>query len=171
VAEPEETGGPRDRAASRHEVVPGSLRARLAEEQRAALKGGERVRLSTLRLLSAAVTNREVEVGHPLSDEEVLDVARREVKRRREAAEAYAAAGREDRAAIERAEQEVLEAYLPARLSDSEIDAMIEAVVTELGAAGPGDLGKVMGQVMARTKGRADGHAVQSRVRERLTRS
>jgi uncharacterized protein YqeY len=150
--------------------VPGSLKARLAEEQRAALKAGERLRLSALRLLSAAVTNREVEVGHPLTDPEFEEVARREVKKRKEAVEAYTAAGREDRAGAEAAEQEVLEAYLPAGLSDAEVDALIEDAVASLGATGPGDLGRVMGHVMAAAKGRADGRMVQARVRARLDR-
>src|SRR5439155_18505582 len=104
-------------ARDRHEVPPGSLKARLAEEMPAALKSGQRVRLSALRMLSAAVTNREVEVGRPLSDEEFVDVAAREVKRRKEAIEAYTGGGRPERAATEREEQQVLEAYLPAGLS------------------------------------------------------
>jgi uncharacterized protein len=156
---------------SRHEVVPGSLKARLAGEQRAALKAGERLRLSALRLLSAAVTNREVELGHPLTDDEFEDVARREVKKRREAVEAYSAAGREDRVRAEADEQQVLEAYLPAGLSEGEVDALIEEAIASLGATGPGDLGRVMGQVMAAARGRADGKTVRSKVRARLDRA
>jgi uncharacterized protein YqeY len=153
---------------SRYQVPAGSLKARLAQDMRAALKAGEKVRLSTLRLLSAAVTNREVELGHPVTDEEFLSVANREVKRRREAIEAYTAAGREDRAATEQDEQHVLEAYLPAGLSEQEVDALIEEAVVATGAGGPADLGKVMGLVMAKAKGRVDGKLVQSRVRSRL---
>ncbi|TML01257.1 MAG: GatB/YqeY domain-containing protein [Actinobacteria bacterium] len=132
---------------------------------RTALKAGEKVRLSTLRLLSAAVTNREVELGHPVTDDEFVGVANREVKRRREAIEAYTAGGRADRAATEREEQHVLEAYLPAGLSELEVDALIEEAVAATGAAGPGDVGKVMGVVMAKAKGRVDGKLVQARVR------
>jgi uncharacterized protein YqeY len=135
---------------------------------RAALKARERVKLGTLRMLSAAVTNREVEVGHPLSDEELVEVATREAKRRDEAAEAFAKAGRDDRAAQERQEKAVLETYLPARLTEEELDALVEDVVASTGATGPGDFGKVMGQVMARAKGRADGRSVQQKVRSRL---
>ena len=153
---------------SRYQVPAGSLKARLAQDMRAALKAGEKVRLSTLRLLSAAVTNREVELGHPVTDEEFVGVANRELKRRREAIEAYTAVGREDRAATERQEQHVLEAYLPAGLSEQEVDALIEEAVAATGAAGPGDLGKVMGLVMAKAKGRVDGKLVQVRVRSRL---
>jgi uncharacterized protein len=146
----------------------GSLKARLADEMRTALKARERVRLGTLRMLSAAVTNREVEVGHPLSDEELVEVATREAKRRDEAAEAFAKAGRDERAAQEREERLVLDEYLPAKLTDAELDALIEEVVTSTGATGPGDFGTVMGQVMAKAKGRADGRAVQEKVRSRL---
>ena len=94
----------------------GSLKDRLAGEMRAAMKERDAVRLGALRLLTAAVKNREVELRHELSDEEFVEVATREVKRRREAIEAYQSAGREDRAATEREEQRVLESYLPAAL-------------------------------------------------------
>jgi len=152
---------------SRYKVPAGSLKARLAQDMRAALKGGEKVRLSTLRLLSAAVTNTEVELGHPVTDEEFVGVASREVKRRREAIEAYTAAGRPDRAAIEREEQGVLETYLPPGLSEHEVDQLIEEAVAATGA-GPAEIGKVMSFVMARAKGRVDGKKVQERVRARL---
>jgi uncharacterized protein len=121
-----------------------------------------------LRMLSAAVTNREVEVGHPLTDEEFLQVATREVKRRKEAAEAFAAAGRQDRASTEREEQQVLEAYLPAGLSEEETESLIGEAISATGATGPGDMGKVMGYVMGKAAGRVDGKAVQAEVRSRL---
>jgi len=148
--------------------VTESLKDRLASEIIVALKAGQKVRLGALRLLSAAVKNREVEVRHPLSDPEVQEVAGREVKRRREAIEAYDAAGRPDRAATEREEQAVLEAYLPAGLSDEGLTGLIEEAVAATGAAGPGDLGKVMGYVMGKAGGRVDGKAVQARVKARL---
>jgi uncharacterized protein len=149
----------------------GSLKARLADEMRQAMKARERVRLSALRMLSAAVKNREVELGHALSDDEVVEVATREVKRRQEAMEAFERAGRPDRVAQEGEEKAVLEAYLPARLSDDEVAALIEEAVAATGASGPGDVGKVMGLVMAKAKGRVDGRAVQERVRSRLSES
>jgi uncharacterized protein YqeY len=145
-----------------------TLKERLAAEMREAMKARQAVRLSALRLLSASVKNREVELRHPLSDEEFVEVAIREVKRRREAIDAYESAGREDRAEVEREEQRVLEAYLPPALSDQEVDAIIEEAVAAAGAAGPVDLGKVMGQVMAKARGRVDGKAVQEKVRARL---
>jgi uncharacterized protein YqeY len=145
-----------------------TLKDRLAAEMREALKARQTVRLSALRMLAASVKNREVELGHVLSDEELHEVAAREVKRRKEAVEAYAAAGREDRADVEREEQRVLETYLPTPLTEQEVDALVAEAVTSTGATGPGDLGKVMGYVMTRAKGKVDGKAVQARVRALL---
>jgi uncharacterized protein YqeY len=144
------------------------LKARLADEMRAAMKSRQAVRLGALRLLAASVKNREVELRRPLSDEEFVEVATREVKRRREAIESYERAGRADRVAQEREEQEVLEAYLPERMSEDEVGALIDEAVEATGAEGPGDMGKVMGFVMSRAKGRVDGKVVQERVRARL---
>ena len=144
------------------------LKERIAGEMRAALKAGEKVRLGTLRMLLAAVKNREVELRHDLSDEEVVDVAVREAKRRDEAIEAYEQAGRDDLAAKEREEREVLQAYVPERLSDEELGALLDEAFASTGASGPGDMGKVMGYVMGRAKGRVDGAAVQRQVKDRL---
>jgi len=152
---------------TRHHVPPGSL-ARLVQEQRAALKSSQKVRLSALRMLSAAVTNREVEVGRPLSDPEFVEVATREVKRRKEAAEAFAGAGRQDRADTEREEQTVLEEFVPEGISETEAEALIDEAISATGATGPGDLGKVMSYVMGKAKGRIDGKAAQTQVRARL---
>jgi uncharacterized protein YqeY len=145
-----------------------SLKDRIAREITTALKAGERVRLGAVRMLSASVKNREVEVGHELSDDEVREVAGREVKRRTEALEAFEAAGREDLAAREREEREVLRAYGPAQITDEEVDALIEAAIAQTGASSESDMGKVMGLVMAQARGRADGRVVQSKVRARL---
>jgi uncharacterized protein len=141
---------------------------RLQRETREALKAGEKVRLGALRMLSAAVKNREVELGHELSDDELVEVASREVKRRKEAAEAFQKAGRQELADKEHEEQAVLESYLPVQLSEEEVVALIEEAVAATGASGPGDLGKVMGHVMGKAKGRVDGGTVNRLVRERL---
>lgn len=146
----------------------GALKDRLPLELREAMKARDRTRLATLRLLTAAVRNREVELGHDLSDEELQAVASTEVKRRREAAEAYEQGGRPELAQQERAEQAILETYLPEQLSDEELDAIIDEAVAATGASGPGDVGRVMGQVMGKAKGRADGNEVRRRVAERL---
>jgi uncharacterized protein len=143
-------------------------KARLSEEMKEALKAGQKVRLAALRLLSASVKNREVELGHELTDEEFVEVATREVKRRKEAAEAYRGAGRPELEEREREEQAVLEAYLPAQLSDDELNGLIDEAVAATGASGPGDLGKVMGFVMGRARGRVDGSRVNAEVRRRL---
>jgi uncharacterized protein YqeY len=147
---------------------PGALKVRLADEMRAAMKARERVRLSALRLLATSVKNREVELRHPLSDEEFIEIANREIKRRREAIEAYDKAGRSDRVAQEREEQAVLEAYVPAGLSDQEIEALVDEAIAATGASAPGDMGRVMGFAMGKAKGRVDGKAVQAMVRARL---
>jgi uncharacterized protein YqeY len=144
------------------------LKDRLSQEMKDALRAGEKVRLSALRLLSAAVKNREVELRREVEDEEFLEVVAREVKRRKEAAEAYEKAGRQDRVDLEREEQAVLEAYLPAGLSEEEVEALVEEAIAATGAAGPGDLGKVMGYVMERAKGRVEGGTVNALVRSRL---
>jgi uncharacterized protein YqeY len=144
------------------------MKDRLQREMREALKAGERVRLGALRMLSASVKNREVEVRHELSDEEFVEVASREVKRRKEAAEAFEGAGRQELADKEREEQAVLEAYLPAQLSEDEVGALIDEAVGATGASGHEDLGKVMGYVMGKAKGRVDGRTVNRLVRARL---
>ena len=148
--------------------TPETLKARIAEESKQALKAGEKVRLGTLRMLSAAVKNREVELRRELTDDEVTEVAIKEAKRRTEAVEAYEQAGREDLAAKERAEREVLAAYVPEGLSDDEVAALVDDAVAATGARAMSDMGKVMGMVMGRAKGRVDGAKVQAMVRERL---
>ena len=145
-----------------------ALKERLAEETKDALRSGQKVRLATLRLLSAAVKNKEVELGHELDDEEFVRVAQKEAKQRRESMEAFDKGGREDLVAREREELEVLSEYVPAGLSDEELDAIVDETVTAVGATGPGDMGTVMGAVMAKVKGRADGREVQAKVRARL---
>jgi uncharacterized protein YqeY len=114
------------------------------------------------------VKNREVELRRELEDEEFLEVVASEVKRRKEAVEAYERAGREDLVARELHEQEVLEVYLPPQLTDADVASLIEEAVAATGASAPGDLGKVMAYVMAKAKGRVDGGTVNRLVRERL---
>jgi uncharacterized protein len=141
---------------------------RISEDLRAAMKAGEKTRLAALRMLATSIRNREVEVGHQLSEDEFLEVVAREVKRRKEAAEAYNAAGRTELAEREGEEEEALESYLPEALSEGEVDALVEEAVAATGASGPGDMGKVMGHVMGKARGRVDGAVVSARVRERL---
>jgi uncharacterized protein YqeY len=146
----------------------GEIADRLSAEIKDAMKAGDAVRLRTVRLLATAVKNREIELRRDLAETDLVEVASREVKRRKEAAEAFQRGGRPERAEAERAEQAVLEPYLPKQLSEEEVQAAIEEAVAATGASGPGDVGKVMGHAMGRLKGRVDGSEVNRLVRERL---
>jgi uncharacterized protein YqeY len=121
-------------------------------------------------MVLTAITNEEVagKEARVLSDDEVITVLSREAKKRREAAEAFENAGRGDRAALEKAEGEVIGRYLPAQLSVDEIKKMIADAIASTGAAGPGDMGKVMGAVKALIAGKADGSIVSNLVKEAL---
>ncbi|MDX6638923.1 MAG: uncharacterized protein QOJ01_2434 [Solirubrobacterales bacterium] len=132
-------------------------------DARTALKAGERDRVGALRLLVSAL-QQEAKAGN---DDEVA-VLRRERKRRLEAARAYADGGSEDRAAVEQAEAEMIDAYLPAELSDSELGELVDAAVAETGATEQREMGTVMAAVMPKVAGRADGKRVSAAVRERL---
>jgi uncharacterized protein YqeY len=148
--------------------VAQTLKEQLREEITAALRAGDKVRLGALRMLSAAVINREKEVLHDLSDDEVREVAGKEVKKRTESIEAFEQAGRQELADKERAEREAVTAYAPAQLDEAQLDALIDEAFAATGAGGPQDLGAVMGFVMGRAKGQVDGSLVQRKVRERL---
>ena len=145
-----------------------SLKAQVHDEMTAALKAGDKVRLGALRMLATAITNREKEVLHELSDDEVREVAAREVKRRTESVEAFEKGGRADLVEKETAEREVLKVYAPEQLSDAEVDALIDEAVAATGATSPQEMGKVMGLVMGKAKGKVGGAAVQAKVRARL---
>ncbi|MGH2659621.1 MAG: GatB/YqeY domain-containing protein [Actinomycetota bacterium] len=145
-----------------------TLKARVQREMHEALKAGDKVRLGALRMLSAAITNREKEVLHELSDDEVREVAVREVKRRNESIEAFEKGDRADLVEKETAEREVLNAYAPVPLSEAEADALIDEALAATGASGPQEMGKVMGFVMGKAKGKVDGAAIQAKVRARL---
>lgn len=147
----------------------GEVADRLSAQIKEALKAGDRTRLDTIRLLAAAVRNREIELGHDLTEDELVEVATREVKRRKEAAEAYQQAGRAELAEKERNEQAVLDAFLPAQLSPQEVEAAVEEAVGAVGASGPKEMGKVIGYVMQHHKGRVDGAEVKRIVQARLS--
>jgi uncharacterized protein len=149
-------------------VAEAPLRMRLNDEIKDALRAGDKVRLGALRMLSAGITNREKDVRRELSDDEIREVAAREVKRRTESIEAFERGGRQDLVDKETAERDVLSAYAPERLSGAEIVALVDEIIAETGAASMKDMGRVMSAVMARGKGRVDGGAVQSEVRARL---
>jgi len=135
-----------------------------------ALRSRDQVRLRTLRMALASITNEEVSgAAHELSDEDIIKVLTREAKKRREAAEAFAAAGRDDQAEAERAEGDVLAGYLPAQLADEELASLVTAAIAETGAAGMPGLGKVMKAVTPRVAGRADGARVAAEARRQLS--
>ncbi len=135
----------------------------------AALKSQEALKLSVLRMMKAALMNKKVELGKPVSDAEAVAVLRTLVKQRHDSVEAYRKGGREDLAAKEEAEIKIIGAYLPAAASDEEIDAAVVAAIAETGAAGPKDLGKVMKAAMAKLAGKnPDGKRVNERVRAKL---
>jgi uncharacterized protein len=148
-----------------------TLKERLAAEMTEALRAGEKVRLGALRMLSAAVTNREKELRHDLSDDEVRDVAAKERKKRTESIEAFENAGRRELAAKERAEQDAIASYAPERLSEDQVDALVDEALAATGATSETQLGAVMGYAMGKAKGRADGKVVQEKVRARLSGS
>ena len=145
-----------------------SLKEQIRERTTTALKGGDKVTVGALRMLTAAITNREKEVMHDLSDDEVREIAGKEVKKRTESIEAFDGAGRTELADKERAERTVLEVYAPAQLDDATVAALIDEAFAATGASGPQDIGKVMGFVMGKAKGQVDGTLVQQRVKERL---
>jgi uncharacterized protein YqeY len=136
-----------------------------------ALKGQDRTRVATLRLLKAAAKNVEIEKRRPLEEAELLDVIRRQVKLRREAAAEYERAGRTESAEQELAELQILEGYLPAQLPDEDVRTVIEHAIQEASASGPGDLGKVMKLAMPALRGKADGARVNQLARELLAKS
>jgi uncharacterized protein YqeY len=147
------------------------LKERLRADLNAAMRARDQVRMRTLRLALTSITNEEVAgaAARDLTDDEVVKVLTREARKRREAAEAFSAAGRSDQAAAERAEGEVLADYLPAQLSDEDLAALVEAAIAETGATGLAGLGQVMKTVTPRVAGRADGARVAAEVRRRLS--
>jgi len=145
-----------------------TLKERLTEDMKAAMKGGDKERLGVIRLVNAAIKQREVDERVMLDDAQVLAVMERMLKQRRDSVSQFQAAGRADLVAVEEFEIGVIEAYLPAKLSEDELDALIVAAIAETGAAGPKDMGKVMGLVKARAAGRADMGKASERIKARL---
>jgi uncharacterized protein YqeY len=145
-----------------------ALKDQIRAQMTGAMKQGDKISVGALRMLMAAITNREKEVLHDLSDEEIAEVAGKEVKKRGESIEAFDAAGRTELAEKERAERDVLAPFAPEQMSDTELDAIIQEALASSGATNSKEMGKVMGLVMARAKGRVDGTVVQQKVRALL---
>ena len=146
-----------------------SLKARITEDMKTAMKAKDAARLSAIRLLLAAIKQREVDERKDMSDADVLAVIEKMLKQRRDSISQYEAASRHDLAATEKFEVGVLSAYMPQQLSDAEIAQEVGALIATLGASGPADMGKVMGAVKAKLAGRADMGKVSAIVKSSLT--
>ena len=151
-----------------------SIKERITEDLKQAMKERERERLDVLRMLRARILEREVELrsregrDYSLSDEEAMQVISAYAKQRRQSIESYREAGRDDLADKEERELKLVEVYLPEQLSDEEIESIVEEAVSKTGASSPADLGSVMKEVMPKVQGRADGKRVSQIVRDRL---
>ncbi|NUS39091.1 MAG: GatB/YqeY domain-containing protein [Lysobacter sp.] len=145
-----------------------TLKERITEDMKAAMRAKDTERLGTIRLLTAAMKQKEVDERIELDDAAVVGIVDKLIKQRKDSVEAFQKAGRTDLADKEAAEITVLQAYLPARLSQEEIAAEVKAIVAELGAKGPGDMGKVMGAVKQRLAGKAEMGQVSAAVKAAL---
>jgi uncharacterized protein len=145
-----------------------SLIQQIDKDYITAYKAKEQVALGVLRHLKTAAKNMQIDLKRELTDEEMLDVMMKQAKQRQDSIEQFRAANREDLAAIEAAELEVLQTYLPSQLSDVELEELVTKTVAETGAAGMKDMGKVMNAIMAEYKGRVDGKKLSASVRAKL---
>ncbi|QNJ99850.1 GatB/YqeY domain-containing protein [Dyella telluris] len=145
-----------------------TLKQQLTDDMKTAMRGGEKDRLGVIRLILAAVKQREVDERIELDDVQTLAVLEKMVKQRKDSISQYQAANRQDLADVELAEMKVIETYLPAKLSDEEIDALITAAMAETGASSARDMGKVVAAVKEKAAGRADMGVVSGRIKARL---
>lgn len=145
-----------------------SLKQRITDDMKSAMRAGEKERLGTIRLILAAVKQVEVDTRKALGDNTILAILDKMVKQRRESIAQYEKAGRNELAAKEQAEIEIIQTYLPEPLSEGEIDALIAATIEESGASSLRDMGKVMGALKPKLQGRADMGAVSAKIKQRL---
>ena len=145
-----------------------SKREDISRDTKEAMRDRDRPRVEALRMLSAAVKNGEIEKGEPLTEDEEITILRRQLKQREESAGAFRKAGREEQARNEEAEADIVRRYLPAPLSDEELERIIEEAIRETGAATMRDMGAVMGRASEISGGRADGKRLSALARERL---
>ena len=146
-----------------------SLKARLVEDMKAAMKGGEKDKLLVIRLINAGIKQREVDERIELDDAQVLAVMEKMQKQRRDSITQYDAAGRDDLARVERYEMGIIQGYLPAQLDAAELEALVDASIAESGAKGPQDMGKVIAVLKPRVAGRADMGALSGLVKKKLS--
>ena len=147
------------------------LKARLAEDYRAALRSGDKLKVSVIRLLTALIKNREVEKRGPLTDAEVMQAISSSCKQRQDSIEQYRQGGRQDLADKETAELHILQSYLPQPFTAEELEELVRAAIQEAQAVSPKEMGKVMTLLMPKVTGRADGKVVSALVREMLSKS
>lgn len=145
-----------------------SLKQQLTDDMKAAMKAGEKDRLGVIRLINAAIKQREVDERIELDDTAVLAVLDKMVKQRKDSVSQYEAAGREDLAAVERAEILVIDAYLPAKMDAAAIGLAIDAAIAQSGASGPADMGKLMGVLKPQLAGKADMGQVSALIKQKL---
>jgi uncharacterized protein YqeY len=145
------------------------LRDRITEDMKTAMRAGEKERLATIRLILSAIKQREVDERITLDDSQVLAAIEKMIKQRKEAITQFDAGGRADLVAKETAEIAILQTYLPAQMSDAEIDGLITEAIASSGAASIKDMGKVMAAVKAKAQGRADMGAVSARIKQKLS--
>ncbi|MEJ2310250.1 MAG: GatB/YqeY domain-containing protein [Gammaproteobacteria bacterium] len=144
------------------------LKDQLLNDQKQAMKAGDKPRLGTIRLIMAAIKQQEVDSRKDLTDDDVIAILTKMVKQRRDSVDQYTKAGRDDLADQENAEIAIIEHYLPAQLSADEVAAIIDEVIAASGASGPQDMGKVMGQLKGKLAGRADMGAASALVKQKL---
>jgi uncharacterized protein YqeY len=147
-----------------------SLKEQITEDMKAAMRAKDSGRLATIRLLTAAIKQKEVDERIDVSDEQVLAIIEKMNKQRKDSISQFEAGGRQDLADIEKAELAILSTYMPAAMSEAEVQAEVAAAVTAVGAAGPQDMGKVMGVLKPKLAGRADMTAVSAMVKAALTK-
>lgn len=145
-----------------------TLKQQLTDDMKTCMKSGDKVRLGVIRLMLAAIKQREVDERKEMTDADVLSVVDKMIKQRKDSVAQFEAGKREDLAAVERAEIEVLQGYLPAQATEAEIDAMIAEAIAATGAAGPAGIGKVMAIVKPKLAGKADLGAVSAKVKAKL---
>jgi uncharacterized protein YqeY len=145
-----------------------SVRDQIQDDTKTAMKQRDRTRVGALRMLGAALKNAEIEAGRPLIEQEEQTILRRQLKQRDESAKAFRKAGREEQAASESAEAEIVRSYLPQPLSPAELEEIVETAMNDTGATSMRDMGNVMGRAMELSEGRAEGRQLSALVRNRL---
>ena len=145
-----------------------TLKNRVNDDLKDAMRKGEVTKRATIRLMLSALRNEEIAQQKELADDDILQVINKQAQQRRESIEAYKSAKRDDLVDKEQAELDIIALYLPEPLSEIEVMQIIEETITELGASGPQDMGKVMGKIISQTRGRADGKEISSKVAELL---